>query len=112
MQRASVIRPLIGIWGRLQDASGEILARQTGQSGAPRVITARARPAAPVRRLLARVGRGAHHGKQPWPARLARVLRTCRGQRCRRPRRLRSAGRERILPVTAARARWQARRRD
>jgi len=32
----------------------EILARQTGQSGAPRVVTARARPAAPAGWLLAR----------------------------------------------------------
>jgi len=69
--------------GRLRDASREILARQTGQSGAPRVITTKARRAAPVRRLLARVRRGAHHRKRPGPARIARVLRTRSGQRCR-----------------------------
>jgi len=50
------------------------LTRQTGQFGAPRVITTKARPAAPVRRLLARVRRAAQHGKQPWPARTAQVL--------------------------------------
>jgi len=74
------------------------LTRQTGQFGAPRVITTKARPAAPVRRLLARVRRAAQHGKQPWPARTAQVLRTCSGQRCRRPRRRQSAVREQILP--------------